>query len=81
MMAQWILVFSVRLHHFLIIFPSYKHAKICILVGATERRLHGIRRVQPTIMVPLTEMMDHAIPKYVQQQVVYMLLFSKEFPG
>lgn len=38
-------------------------------MGAKERKLSGLRKELPTIMVPLTEMMDYAIPKNVPHQI------------
>ena len=35
-------------------------------MGAKDRKLTGQRKVKPVVMVPLTEMMDHSIPEFVQ---------------
>ncbi|ETN75064.1 hypothetical protein NECAME_12522 [Necator americanus] len=32
-------------------------------VGAKERGLSGMRIVTPSVMIPLTEMLEHALPK------------------
>ncbi|KAK6043436.1 hypothetical protein COOONC_19059 [Cooperia oncophora] len=50
---------SPRLHNF---FTSGE-LQCGMLMGARDRGLSGVRTVSPSIMIPLTEMMEHALPK------------------
>lgn len=45
-------------------------------VGAKDRGLTGTRIVSPSIMLPLTEMMEHALPKDHNDQVVEVIALS-----
>ncbi|KIH68306.1 hypothetical protein ANCDUO_01354 [Ancylostoma duodenale] len=40
-----------------------------LLMGAKDRGLSGMRTVSPSIMIPLTEMLEHALPKDFSDKV------------
>ncbi|RCN39391.1 hypothetical protein ANCCAN_14669 [Ancylostoma caninum] len=40
-----------------------------LLMGAKDRGLSGMRSVSPSIMIPLTEMLEHALPKDFSDKV------------
>ncbi|CAI4231185.1 unnamed protein product [Auanema sp. JU1783] len=42
------------------------------LMGAKERRVEGIRKVTPSIMIPLTEMLQHAVTPERDLKICYM---------
>ncbi|RCN24651.1 hypothetical protein ANCCAN_29649 [Ancylostoma caninum] len=41
-----------------------------LLMGAKDRGLSGMRSVSPSIMIPLTEMLEHALPKDFSDKVL-----------
>ncbi|VDL73923.1 unnamed protein product [Nippostrongylus brasiliensis] len=56
---------SPRLHNFF----TKGELHCSMLMGARDRGLVGIRTVSPSIMIPLTDMMEHALPKEHSDQV------------
>ncbi|KAK6741314.1 hypothetical protein RB195_009269 [Necator americanus] len=56
---------SPRLHKF------FTKGELCsdLLMGAKERGLSGMRIVTPSVMIPLTEMLEHALPKDFSDKV------------
>ncbi|KAK5978220.1 FAT domain-containing protein [Trichostrongylus colubriformis] len=62
---------SPRLHNF---FASGE-LHCGMLMGARDRGLSGTRTVSPSIMIPLTEMMEHALPKEHNDQVCHFSQF------
>ncbi|WKX98908.1 hypothetical protein Q1695_014076 [Nippostrongylus brasiliensis] len=57
---------SPRLHNFF----TKGELHCSMLMGARDRGLVGIRTVSPSIMIPLTDMMEHALPKEHSDQVL-----------
>ncbi|EPB67491.1 hypothetical protein ANCCEY_13425 [Ancylostoma ceylanicum] len=50
-----------------------------LLMGAKDRGLSGMRTVSPSIMIPLTEMLEHALPKDFSDKVFVILHYDLPF--
>ncbi|VDM83507.1 unnamed protein product [Strongylus vulgaris] len=49
-----------------------------MLMGAKDRGLSGMRFISPTVMIPLTEMLEHALPKdFSDKLTLYCLVLER----